>query len=425
MLKGKTLIELKDVKTGNVERYEDENIITDAAQLYTSALSTMYSIDTLGNNANNYTPLWNSTFGGIKLFEKAIEEVASNWHIPSVGQNKIIGYASMDTSDGSDNKRGSRNIEETIALENGVQIVWDFATSEANGIISCVCLTSGEGGKYPYGSFTEGNSGIWKVSENGVGFDRNEKMFLTSSSNKLKKYGFYLDKLPFDKNIGKGTLADEKNFTNQISPRTETGNDFLAYVYCSGNSSGDASVSIYKMDKSTGETSTIELSLSDVQAAAKNTDYSNHRVIDGYLYLEAYTRDAYYQVDLSNTSNIKKINLPANTDEPAKSFIFRLPNGDLATNMAVFDPVNGNVEILPKTGLYYVYSSGSYNKAFITSIEEIDGFAAFMVRDYGGSMRVPVKPNPLMLHSINNLDTPVTKTADKTMKITYTLTYTQ
>jgi hypothetical protein len=30
--------------------------------------------------------------------------------------------------------------------------------------------------------------------------------------------------------------------------------------------------------------------------------------------------------------------------------------------------------------------------------------------------------NPLLLYTINNLQTPVTKTADKTMKITYTIT---
>ena len=34
MIKGKTTLELTDVNTGKVERFEDENILTNAIELY-------------------------------------------------------------------------------------------------------------------------------------------------------------------------------------------------------------------------------------------------------------------------------------------------------------------------------------------------------------------------------------------------------
>ena len=48
-------------------------------------------------------------------------------------------------------------------------------------------------------------------------------------------------------------------------------------------------------------------------------------------------------------------------------------------------------------------------------------YSASRQETYNTTPRIWVFKNPLILATVNNLDTPVTKTAAQTMKITYTL----
>lgn len=436
MIKGKTTIELTDVNTGKVERYEDENIITDAAQIYTGALTTVCCPYNSSNipanikmNESKRLPLWNSTFGGIKLFENTIEENVSNWHMPKVSQNKVIGYASVDASDGTDSRRGSRNTAETVAIDNGVQIVWDFGTSEANGTISCVCLTSGEGGAFPYGLGEPKITSIFNLkSPNQInGYDKTEKVLYASntSAKTLVKHNFFLDKLPFDKEFFGLNTVETIQCVEAINKSAHlTGSNNLSYIYYAGTgSNGTTEVDIYSYSKEDGTLTKQYLYPENISVATSNYVSSNHKIFGDYLYLEKKDLAGYYKVNLSNPSDITEIILPKN-ESTAYHFLIELPNGDLATNAVVFDPETGVYDANPILTLFT--NDSNY---VIEDLNEIDGFLFYVYKykttssssgDYG-----VIVPNNMMLHSINNLDTPVTKTADKTMKITYTLTYTQ
>ena len=78
MLKGHTTIELKNVETGEIERYEDDNLITHAID---------YIIDMeLANNCapNDYClPVATKLLGGLMMFDGALEESADNIHFPT------------------------------------------------------------------------------------------------------------------------------------------------------------------------------------------------------------------------------------------------------------------------------------------------------------------------------------------------------
>ena len=61
--------------------------------------------------------------------------------------NPLIGYASDDANNTTDVRRGSRNLTESKIIDGGYRFVWDFATSQANGTISAICLTNTLAGK--------------------------------------------------------------------------------------------------------------------------------------------------------------------------------------------------------------------------------------------------------------------------------------
>ena len=144
MLKGKSIIELTDVHTGEKEIYEDENLVTEAIfdVLNTNIQGAMYNSPSFDSQSGEawLLPVYQRLTGGILLYQDEIEEDPSVIYAPL--NNPLIGYASNDANNTEDIQRGSRNLTESKAVDGGFKYVWDFATSQANGTISCICLTN-------------------------------------------------------------------------------------------------------------------------------------------------------------------------------------------------------------------------------------------------------------------------------------------
>lgn len=182
-LHGHTTIELTDIHTGEVERYEDDNIVTNLLQHayndqnafnitkikdnYTSnSYSFPIAIDDgviyIGNDPEKYlrevmrdlflypTPI-NKLIGGIRLYSSPLDEDANKFIIPeSVG---VTGFASDNIYTGSELKRGNRNLTESGEIANGYKFVWEFPSDRGNGTIASVGLTDVYGGKFSHGTF--------------------------------------------------------------------------------------------------------------------------------------------------------------------------------------------------------------------------------------------------------------------------------
>ena len=138
MLKGHAKIELKNEKTGKLDVIEHDNMITNGLNNILAIATSMFSTEDLNSQ---YFPLNNKGMGGLLLFQNTLDESADNTLIPLEENNPLIGYASNDVNSGTDTKRGSRNLTESIKLDNGYKFVWDFTTSQANGQISALALT--------------------------------------------------------------------------------------------------------------------------------------------------------------------------------------------------------------------------------------------------------------------------------------------
>lgn len=145
-IKGHSIIELRNVKTGEIERYEDDNMVTNALQLFLQDAGMMWNSPIKSNEVRN-TPI-KTLLGGLLLFNNTIPENVNNVVYP--GGLTMIGNGSAEyVADGEDGvtEFGSWNYTESGWLSDGrFAMVWDFSTTQANGIINCACLTSRRNG---------------------------------------------------------------------------------------------------------------------------------------------------------------------------------------------------------------------------------------------------------------------------------------
>lgn len=149
-MKGHTKIELKDVNTGEVKVVEEDNMVT-------SALKRLLFVNPLLANpvANNNSTIIGNLIGGILLFEDSIDEKINTCCVPAGNKMTARGVYGLSYS-GVVTECGSFNVNESGFQEDGsVRLVYDFNSSQGNGQISCVSLTSKSGGKMGIGDNIE------------------------------------------------------------------------------------------------------------------------------------------------------------------------------------------------------------------------------------------------------------------------------
>lgn len=142
-IKGKTTFELTDVNTGAVEIIEEENMITNGLQDFLTTYGMFGSnlLKSLGSSQ-----LWTSLVSGLFLFDSRLDEDVNNTFMPA--GVKMIGCGSKDVANsGIVTELGSYNSSESgVQGDGSIKLVYDFSTQQANGTISCACLTSKIGG---------------------------------------------------------------------------------------------------------------------------------------------------------------------------------------------------------------------------------------------------------------------------------------
>ena len=146
-IKGHTTITLKNVKTGEVERYEDDNMMTNALQEYFRNCGFLNYPNIDQDN------MVESLLGGVLGLDSELSESASLIRVPA-GVKMTFNGAVGVVNNGNPTEMGSYSSTESGWQQDGSYIqTYDFSTSQANGTIGCVCLTSKN-----YGFYGEGNA---------------------------------------------------------------------------------------------------------------------------------------------------------------------------------------------------------------------------------------------------------------------------
>lgn len=145
MLKGRTLIELTDVRTGEKKKITHDNMITNAINNEVLVQRGLLSPPSIlpaytSNNLSANTAIAVQLFGGIYLWNNQLNTDANDYWIPT--DNKMIGYSYFNAENASSNNQlGSYSPTESgLQSDGSYKHVWDFSTSQANGEISAVSL---------------------------------------------------------------------------------------------------------------------------------------------------------------------------------------------------------------------------------------------------------------------------------------------
>lgn len=160
-LTGNMKMELTDVNTGEVVTIAEENMVTKAVNniLGLNPMGVFYeagdSIDGIEWHGS-LLPICPNMIGGILLFSQSLPEETD--YIYAGSNNLPVAYASNNVNSTANLARGSMNLTESKALENGYKFVWEFTPSQGNGTIAAAALTSAQGGANGYGSLVNDSS---------------------------------------------------------------------------------------------------------------------------------------------------------------------------------------------------------------------------------------------------------------------------
>ena len=460
-MKGITEIELTDVRTGQVEKHTETNLVTNAiAHFFSHNIEGMlFTINGNTNDLNdNMLPLCPNSIGGILLFSDTIEEDSNKYYAPSA--NPCVGYASNNVNGTTSIMRGSMNLTETKKLDNGYKFVWDFTTSQANGTISCVALTHKWAGLAYMGDTYNGNNFVWVMrSRNGessgqartayinaveidpennflwtIGLNTSNEIIIQKIRMSFTSVGLNDTMLGSNYDVLSEVKLNPTSFAMADPKRNEGNYDFFdgkdGYWYGfmhEQNRDGNAvfnKIKINKADYSFTE-ETMIVNGARTHAVGYHSGYNvnpsrdvHSVLLNGFLYIVSYDNTKVYKINIDNPADVKEIplgftsNYTCNDDYYRSGSIYLTNIGDwiigsdflINTEDRVFKKANNAPWTYTSTPLFpygpYLFSFGGY---------------------YANATRQNLFLATPYLATINNLETSVIKTADKTMKITYTI----
>ncbi len=462
MLKGTMKIELTDVNTGQTETVLEHNMVTNALANIFKPLGLVKDPEKM---YSSFAPYYKKLLGGLLLFDSNIEENADNLYPPASA--KLVGcavYGQQNNTTGKERGSFNQTESELNLTDRYMKYVYDFQTSQANGTISCVCLTHANGGYTSYGSpdavFTSDHPLAISVDRGYLQYvycSYSDKSYTGAyTGDKYSEYTTGQTELIFAIDpetdaayyfrIDNGTsiaiikrraylkavsvlenprdtkpLIDEYAITEGIDISGQTAYNFDAAtnaLYICGASSSQTkpgeTLRVCKVDFGTWKTTMYTITnTTDVNLNTSGMRYAY--IHDGFVYVKCYSSPYHiYKFELTNSANVVKLSENGMTTIPG------LP--ELAVNGRIYYDDSGND----------LYIADSATNEFLKTESN---------RLYTGNYRycyTPVLGDPMMyfvscgnnstvgfvflanyLATINNLSEPVTKTADKTMKVTY------
>ena len=449
-MKGKTIIELTDVKTKKKEVLKDDNLVTDVLE----KILTLNPNGLLTNiNKDTFYPIVEKIVGGILLFKDKITEDKNTSFVST--SNECIGYAGQVEVVQENPLQGSFNKQESKATSNGYKFVWDFGTSKANGKISSVCLTNVKAGGGYFGTKSNGETNRIKLGEDKylikntdtemkkkyvnvveANFEENYIVSIVPESDHLRiiksrepLLNFRLDdSLSFldEKNITETKIKYKKSYgTYGVCIYVDAENYYLLKTSTSG---GNTNVTKLKINKANNSIEETEFTLENVKIeniGGYSLDYDYYRTIKSVLrggYVYAVSTDEKYVVKfaINNPVDVTKI-------EPK----FTLKTGSVSSHTTgcgmyiLGDMIIGTNFTIDKNDKVTEIAQSD-----LSTIECIPlSYGPFLLGYFANGESSGDKYLRKVLYlitpysaTINNLSKTVEKTADKTMKITYYLT---
>ena len=460
MLKGTMTIEMTDVNTGRTEKVLEQNMVTNALSEIFKPLGLAKDPGTM---LNSFAPYYQKLLGGILLFDREIEENPNNIFPPA--EANLIGcaaYGNQNNTKGT--KRGGYNQTESELnlADRYMKFVYDFTTSQANGTISSVCLTHVNGGytsyggadavlssnyplgirfddgslQYVYSSYTGATTGD-KYSGYTVG--KTELLFLIDRATDMAYY-FRMD------NAETITIVKRRAYLKSVSVLTspytkkeyvdevqidglnlQTSNisynfdhaDNCLYICSSANGHCDADGTFNITKIAFGNWAVTEYTVTNTTNVRLGTGgmyfaFCHH----GFVYVKSYNSPyELYKLEIATPANVVKMKRNTQVDVngyPRFAVNGRIYYENYSNSYQLHIANEATEEILnPENG--YIYNNG--NRLFTYTPLLNEPMVYYLSCGDYTTVGFIILAN--YLATINNLSEPVTKTVDKTMKVTY------
>lgn len=462
-IKGHTKIELTDVKTKHRKVIESDNTFqTDVlADKMLGGIFRQGAYDDV-LPTGNYTladialAQMQRTVGGIMLFDSAIT-VPSKYMPAGVKMVANGGYGVTNAANPPE--LGSYNTVESSLGNNSFQFVYDWGTSQGNGTIASICLTSRTGGLVGMGNPSGTRySEPWNITLGQIHTSRvpQEKMIhygdycyvfdatVTSADKTITVKKYTLNGITkasiFDCRYKTLTYTWSESIsglegTFDLLPITDgKGKIIFPLPYHKGgyaNYIADNETGYYVELDCTTDTFTMKSLTNHTGKAIQWGTYSwsSYDSDNGYLLVAETQAPAsssssiWYDlllVDLSDGTLVK------NLLEESRPWIARggfkfAENlwyfGECTSIPYVYDAVNDTN--YPINSVTNTYGKESF-LGFDRTVTYVDNASGLIFSNYSSSNNIYY--NPCFLSTINNLESSVTKDVSQTMKVTYTLT---
>ena len=475
-IKGEYKIELRDAKTGKLtDERVGHNFVTDFWK------ELFKNMGYLRPNAfaNRESLIVDDLFGGIMCFDSAITETTDmagkhNHPIYAPASKSMIANGSMAiNTNKAPTELGQFNSSESIA-SNGFsrRFVYDWDTNEGNGTIGCVCLSSKYGGYIGVGNSTSGtydssiscyqpleralntgdnqvqtaiSSGSSKIAY--LDFSRNvigvvQSLNFTSGELVIAEYDASATRLNPFKELNTVVASRKINeITYNFTPITDTVRGWVCYCHYgywgivtwdwTNQSDNKVNVLRFNTDGTQGQYRFVGFQL----GYASSQDYEPAYTFS-FCFLDNYFISAAIQSSYNGAyAYVRAGNISTGTNTLLGNIYRRVNAGTTADAILVLEDrvylenytirmKNGSLTLEQTNGAAMIpamFSSGGTVGGF----QAIDNpYVIFGVGNNNNVYTMVVSGTLLRpyLATIANLSSPVTKTADKTMKITYTLT---
>lgn len=471
-LHGHTILELTNARTGQTRWVEKDNLVTNAADKVFNTLPTLLNFSKIHYMDGAWTDLVTPVFGGLLLYDSPLGAEEGRLFAPASAQVTGAACYGLQNS-GSNLCRGSFNSSESsLDLEGGLaKFVYDFATSQANGTIASVCLTSlgggyfgetdaactaqadvsyetwggpwGVGALYPYLTMHRAIAGCGMPLELDLEQDTLLTAQLTVGTSQKTLTLYRLEAGLRGLRLVQGTGAKRtarivSSTSYDISGVVQsTASDWesccrvcfdperrLVYLVCTskGSVALNGVVKVWELDPATGESRTVTVTNTtgillegSVSSTANNRGpLLNGFVYGGRLYLGKDGGGEIYAFPLDDPTDVQEIE--------RNGLTMAYVHDAYAGRLYCYDSTSGLVLNTERRTILRTEGKGYYaNNAYETGFVPIYPQGPLVLRTTGGKNYCFPTVRHNYLATINDLAEPVEKTAAQTMKVTYIL----
>lgn len=416
-MKGHVKLELRNAN-GETKVVNQDNLITNAVPMN---IANCVTLNASSNRLSSYDAFANlrNALGGILLFDDNLSEDKNNISFPT--DCNLLGIGS-NTNDSKYKDLATFVSSESTYDENGIKMVWDFNASQGNGIIKSIALTNFKAylNIFRLGDDNEGlitiNSAWNELPNNNYGilipfyFINDSCYIFNYSNNSIYMINSNLDGSikPYERY--NSTLAKVLNINKDV---LDIADGFDGYVYVLHPDS----IKRYKVsDLSFDEDTNFQININIENKTNWTSRYSMIVICDKIAYLFYYS-DCYYKINLE-TMEQEKIQLSSMICGISKygnsHVLFYYTNTSKPYPIYKLDLKTGTIS---KTCLSF---PNNYFKSFNKRLNKSGLSLMTYYTNRYEIIYVGIPRN--YLGTICNLKTPIEKTVDQTLRVTYTLT---